>query len=116
MSPPPSADARMKAVTTAELAANFDEFVRAVEDEGVQVCITGDEYPVAVLVPWEHYRAAREGLARLELAYWRSWADPQNFDDAHLRSTVADLVEDRPSSAHRPVSREARVAKDSAGT
>lgn len=108
-------DPRMTTVTTAEFTANFDALMNAVETQGVHVCITGDEYPVAVLMPWEHYRAARQGLAELELAYWRAWANPHAFDDAALRRTVADLVEDRPPTRPAPPRASAGDPAQSAG-
>ena len=108
----PSGDPVKRTVTTEQLQANFDALMAAVENEGVHVCITRDEYPVAVLMPWEHYRAAREGLARLELAYWHAWAHPERFDNDHLRKTVADLVEGRPTSPARTPTRRTSGGED----
>ena len=99
MAQPPSSSPPERTVTIREFQDHFDELFEAVEHGGTHLIITREEVPVAVLMPWSHYRTARERLARLELAYWSAWRDDGTFDASRLREPVADIVEDlRPST------------------
>ena len=100
MEQPTTSSPPQRRVTVRELQERFEELLEAVESGGTHLIITREEVPVAVLMPWSHYRTARERLARLELAYWSAWRDDGTFDAQRLREPVADIVEDlRPSTS-----------------
>jgi prevent-host-death family protein len=99
MEQPTTSSPPQRTVTVREFQERFEELLEAVESGGTHLIITREEVPVAVLMPWSHYRTARERLARLELAYWSAWRDDGTFDSVRLREPVADLVEDLRAAA-----------------
>ncbi len=92
--PPDGPEPTVVMISTEQWLESPLELVDRVVGTGEHLVVTREGEPVAVLVPFEYYRATRERLAKLDSAYWAAWKggtwQPDPYVSAVLQVVLVD--------------------------